>query len=589
MFFFFYFFDKRTGTKKKRKLSLDTLVSLAVLQLIKLKDSKKIIQFGNAELKINDLSYRGVSFNKTHITQDLDSLTNKEICDLAKTIGYEHTSKFIKWDIEINGERYLIRNMSGNTHTIINHASREKYLYACNQIGISISILDKMVSKYWENRLYGLTKEDVIMGDPKSSFNSNRNYLVKLLGFMSFHSFAKVKGVKAGDNFCTRFMDIRDPFDLSSWNIFNQDNFINILYDYLVFSIRDNKGMPGGKKFNPDKCSKVILPWVKKVQNKTHTGFVYKGALEVRVKRLDTSDQKALSLINKYKEQIDIVKANNQGEREEILFKLFVVRCRMNKQQIPLNGDMVDICTLGNTKNDNYLDLPAELNNDNLFRSNAEQLVGISNKIKAVKSPSKYKADIYINGIGISLKSGSSNPSIVNTTPRKGFIRVINSLHDIFPELSISPLDDMVKRYWDLRLDKRTIGEDITISDNTCPFTYFDKDGDRVPSKEYLEKILNYFCFDGTGRSESNCKAVLVLTYADPTNPTTWVYNDRQSYIDSVWEKLCFSLRTVRDKDSHTLDSSVNKVWKRMITVTRGKERGSEKPAGLLNVRVKNK
>lgn len=93
----------------------------------------------------------------------------------------------------------------------------------------------------------------------------------------------------------------------------------------------------------------------------------------------------------------------------------------------------------------------------------------------------------------------------------------------------------------------------------------------------YMKPLLNYFTFKGTGTRDSNAPASYVLSVANPEETTTWVYYTEETFIDSVWANLVFS---IRGKGLPTEITDEILPWVRKID-------GVKK--GTLNVRVRIK
>ena len=553
---------------------------IVIAKLLSLKENGKEVVTGNMSFKIRTISFLGRNFNRIHIPNKLSLDDSMAVAKFIKSIGYPIVSKNLRWNIEVNGNRVQIRSMSDNTRALINHTNRAKFSIICEKAGVSIKVLDDIISKYWELRTLGIIKEDVHMDDENCPFRSNRKELEKLFTWIAFHSLTDVKGITNGNNGCDYILDYRDPKDISTWNVFGKRDYIKVIYNNLVFSLRDTKGMP--QKYTPysNKFSPLIKPWVRYRNEK------YKGALHIRIKNLNTADSKVKYYIDKYKQQIEEIKSNNKGERDEILVKIYLIRCRMSGTKINLNGQDVFVSTLGNTPKDNYLNFTDEVEEEtnwNSISQSATILFALCQMAHVEKAPSTYKADLYINGIGISIKSGrAAAPSIINTTARSGMINAIDTINHLyskaFGNLTILPLDQMVNDYWNKRLNG-IISEDIHITDNNCPFvTYKSKE----VSKEYFKPIITYFCFDGTGKGKSPYTAQLILVCMNPEDCNTWTYYDRETYFEYVWNKLVFSIRSQRSGDA--LSKKKNLPWVKHLSI-----KGDEKVYGLLNVRVSNK
>lgn len=165
----------------------------------------------------------------------------------------------------------------------------------------------------------------------------------------------------------------------------------------------------------------------------------------------------------------------------------------------------------------------------------AEELISVCASVKATKAGLFDKADVYVNGIGISVKSQrGGNPSLINHTTRDKILRVMQVIKQ-----PILPIDKMVDRYWDLRFANK-INEDTAICDALCPFA------GKSPQEglTILKPLLNYFAFDGTGTRDSQSPAVLILSLESPTDISTWTFYTKDNFIDSVWKQLVFSIRS---------------------------------------------
>lgn len=556
----------------KREDILRGDLPIVLVKLLELR--KHIVKTGNHEFKINSLSFLGHDFMRAKNVPRLEVADYNQCIRYLKVINYPHSSKNLRWNIEINGKRVQIRSLSDNTRALINHTNRAKFCTICQRAGVDIKELDDIVDRYWELRTLGIISEDVSMDDENCPFRNHRKELEKLFTWIAFNSVTDVKDITNGDNGCEYILDYRDPEDTTTWNIFGKKDYIKVIYDHLVFSLRDNKGMPKGYTPYSDEFDPKIKPWVRLRNNR------FKGALHIRIKGMSTADSTVKYYINKYKEEITKIKSNNNGERDEILIKIYLIRCRMYHQAINLNGEMTLISVLGNTPSESYHDFSEEVMQETRWDnigSNPSILLALCQNANVTKAPSNYKADVFINGIGISIKSMRTvPPSIINTTSRIGMMNAITTLNDIYRKaLKINPLDSMVKDYWNKRL-ANIINEDVKTSDQNCPFISFLSE---EKSKEYLKPIINYFCFDGTGQGLSPYKAELILVCTDPQDSSTWAYYDKDTYCEYIWEKLIFSIRSQRSGNALALPNNLPWVHHLMID-------GKDKVYGLLNLRV---
>lgn len=471
-------------------------------------------------------------------------------------VSFLQYSKNRKYDALINGKRFRIRCISFYDNALINHSTREKYSKVCGKLGLDISELDEMVNEYWKLRLTGIIKEDIDNSSPDCPFLCHKEYLSKLLTWFAFHSLTTVNGIS--DNSCDFILDFEDPEDEKTWVIYDESNYFETIWKHLRFSIRDTKGMP--KHYDPSNRSfDEIKPWVHKLYGR------YKGALHVRINAANHYNASQPSFEKANEVMINNIKANNNGERDELLFKLYLIHLRMKDESIWIKNERIHIESIGNTNEDNYLDLPCDVSWNTITPT---EIVAMSMMVKVKKSSGGNKADIFINHtIGISIKSeAGSPPSIINQTRRTGMLSVVSRL-----KLPIGPLDNMVNNYWSAR-ENRQIAEDVAASDNCNPFN----------DRDYLYHVLTYFSFVGTAKGDSIYPADYILSFKNPLNSSTWKYYGKDEYIPEVWDKLIFSLRT---KGLPKNISETDEQWIRIIT----NKDGESVLSGTLNVRVGSK
>ncbi len=168
--------------------------------------------------------------------------------------------------------------------------------------------------------------------------------------------------------------------------------------------------------------------------------------------------------------------SKNIGEYDELRIKLRLIELRDENNMIIIDGKFINIQSLGLVSE--FASLP---NNVNIRELSDNKIELLANSVGAGKAKGSYKADVYINGEGYSIKSHrSAPPAIVNHTPRWGWYRVCQQI-----SVNIEQLDNMVEAYYKLRR-QGLIGEDAYNSDSNSPF---------AKHKEYLRPILNYFWF----------------------------------------------------------------------------------------------
>ena len=222
----------------------------------------------------------------------------------------------------------------------------------------------------------------------------------------------------------------------------------------------------------------------------------------------------------------------NAGERDEIIFKLLLTQLRDNNSF--LFGEKIQ--SVGFLDKE-YGSLETGFNISSLKCYSDDDLQRIADSVGMTKAPSGAKSDVYINGIGVSLKSLSAAPAaLVNHTARPGFQFACN-----YTNTPIDTLDEIIDEYWELR-ENGIITEDTRISDQTCPFSNY---------KNYLKPILEYFLFTGTGSKISSTKASYLIEFSDPCNINTCKKLTPSDAFDAVWPKLIFSLRAKKGMPSN--------------------------------------
>lgn len=532
---------------KHRDAKLAVEIYVVVLRLLQLRNTYKTTRIG---LKISSVKYQGVElgWNPTLSTLDLKTLNAKDAIELAGSLGFKGSKRGKKNDITINNINFGIRCLNYTDRPLVNHSNRRKYQKVCERLGLDITILDNILKEYWLRRRLGIFNEDCSYTSDLNPFLGQKQFLNELLTYMAFNSF-NYNEPSDSDEFISdsisQILDYVDPWDDSTWRVYSPDNYFENIWSSLCFSMRGDRGMPAPEMlFLPE--NEDIMKWVCEMSGKNGE-IQYKGALHIRVKKYD-SKQRGQVFEDKFKEAIACVK-QNQGERDEYLLKLFLIECRKKRMPVPVGSSTQIVKSVGG-KNYEYGEPNIWMKWDDL---SAEDLVYLCNSVKANKAGKYAKADVFINGIGISVKSErGSAPSLINHTTREKILRVMKSINK-----PILPLDRIVDKYWSLRLDK-AIGEDVKNTDLKSPFA------DKESSFPVLKPLLNYFAFDGTGSKDSVEPAEYILSIQSPDDIKTWIYYSKENFVDSVWERLIFSLRskeTPQELDENNIKHQLMLPW----------------------------
>jgi hypothetical protein len=256
----------------------------------------------------------------------------------------------------------------------------------------------------------------------------------------------------------------------------------------------------------------------------------------------------------------------NQGEKNEILFKIYLTY--LKKEEI-ITSPLGKITQLGFDKKEYNL-LDEEIDFENLDDDQEDFLKEKATQLGIEKSSPRNKADIYINNIAFSIKyMDAAPPSIINHTTRIGFVRIAKKLN-----IDISNLDNLVNEYWELRIANK-ITEDCGNNNGLSPFKNH---------KETLRPYLEYFCFSGTGSSDSKHPAQKIIKFTKFNDPTTWKVFSKKETVDEIWDGLYFCMRDIAKGGIKDYENNQNKdilkPWTRF---------SSEKYRGALSVRYKSK
>ena len=250
----------------------------------------------------------------------------------------------------------------------------------------------------------------------------------------------------------------------------------------------------------------------------------------------------------------------NIGERDEVLAKLVLIYLRDKRQFVSVSVGGKECKSL-----------PYNINIDDLKLLNDDKLVSIAKYCGCFKSPSSHKADVAVNGYGISLKSmRGMPPAIINHTSRVGGYRVCtNNCSEGTQEL----LDNAVKEYHHLRKEG-IINEDVCNESTHSPFRKY---------KDEFRSFINHFVFRGTGARDSKFPAEYVVDVDDPFDTNTWKVYDESNFVDENWDKFVFSMRSSKGMGKYP---NVSKERKDCMSVW-AEEHIMGKYSGAIHVRMK--
>ena len=243
------------------------------LRLIELRDTNNNVTIDGKAFCINSVGLEK-EFNSLPAGTNLRSMNDADIEKLANSVGAGKAKGSYKADVNINGHGFSVKSHRSAPPAIVNHTPRWGWKRICDQLNVSIETLDNMVKEYFDLRDKGIINEDVWNTDQNSPFAKNKEYLRPILNYFLF------TGTGAKDSkYPAKFvLDCGDPYDVSTWKIHDESDYLDKYWDEMKFSMRE-KGFEAYPYTRKSDLWKTPLskPWAKKFNG------VYKGSLHVRV------------------------------------------------------------------------------------------------------------------------------------------------------------------------------------------------------------------------------------------------------------------------------------------------------------------
>lgn len=243
------------------------------LRLIELRDSNNNVTIDGKTYNIKSVGLEQ-EFQPLPVGTNLRGMSDAAIERLANTVGAGKAKGSYKADVNINGQGFSVKSHRSAPPAIVNHTPRWGWKRICNQLKISIDPLDKMVNQYFNLRNSGIINEDIWNTDPNSPFAKNKEYLRPILNYFLFRG----TGAKDSEYPAKFVLDCADPYDVSTWKIHDENNYLDKYWNEIKFSMREKgfEAYPYTRKCDLWK-NPLSQPWAKKF------GGVYKGSLHVRV------------------------------------------------------------------------------------------------------------------------------------------------------------------------------------------------------------------------------------------------------------------------------------------------------------------
>ncbi|HPH53082.1 MAG TPA: hypothetical protein PLY62_03355 [Bacteroidales bacterium] len=244
------------------------------LRLIELRDSNNTVTIYGKRFNINSVGLES-EFASLPNGTSLRALSDAQIESLANMVGAGKARGSHKADVNINGDGFSVKSHRSAPPAIVNHTPRWGWVRICNHLHVSIDRLDKMVQEYFQLRLSGQIGEDIYNNDPRSPFKNEKEYLRPIINYFLFSG----TGEKDSDYPAKYVLDCADPYDISTWEIYDETNYLDLFWDDMKFSMRE-KGFEAYPYSRPCDAWKTPLarPWATKIDGQ------YKGSLHIRVR-----------------------------------------------------------------------------------------------------------------------------------------------------------------------------------------------------------------------------------------------------------------------------------------------------------------
>ena len=243
------------------------------LRLIELRDQQEDLVIDGKKLFIKSV---GLEKEFLSLPQGINirRLTDRQIEKLANEVGAGKAKGSYKADVNINNEGYSVKSHRSAPPAIVNHTPRWGWYRICQQIGVDITPLDKMVEDYFNLRQNGIIAEDIYNSDRRSPFAQNKDYLRPILNYFLF----KGSGAKDSEYPAKYVLDCENPYDIRTWRIHDENDYLDMYWNEMKFSMR-NKGFEAYPYTRQSDLWKLPLsePWAKEFDGSI------KGSLHVRV------------------------------------------------------------------------------------------------------------------------------------------------------------------------------------------------------------------------------------------------------------------------------------------------------------------
>nr|AYC64168.1 hypothetical protein [Johnson-sea-linkia profunda] len=199
--------------------------------------------------------------NKKLTLFQLHTFTNAELINCFLKSNILKSKNLSKADIFINNQGVSMKIFQQGSPTIINHTHRPNFLRVLEYLKLDIQTLD--TCEYHSLRQNNKIGEDIINSHPLSPFHKFKSYFTPILQYFLFNGSGR--GLSKFPAEIVLFVKQMDSGSLpQNWFWFpNSQQFIDEIWDFLIFSIRDKglnyekRSCESQKKMDPDQYRKT--------------------------------------------------------------------------------------------------------------------------------------------------------------------------------------------------------------------------------------------------------------------------------------------------------------------------------------------
>ena len=206
------------------------------------------------------------------------TFTNAELMNCFVKSNICKSKNNSKADIFINDRGVSIKIFKQGYPAIINHTHRQNFLRVLKYLKLDIQTFDTCISEYHSLRQKNQIGEDILNTNPLSPFHKFKSYFRPILKYFLLEGSGRGFSQLPAETLL--WVKPTAPIPQNWYWFLNSQQFINIVWDFLVFSIRDK-----GLNYEKRNCEsqKILDPWIHQYRSRKTQKFKKKGCLHIRI------------------------------------------------------------------------------------------------------------------------------------------------------------------------------------------------------------------------------------------------------------------------------------------------------------------